>query len=234
MTATQAKKALKEYASPARAKALQRFFKTAKGEYGYGDIFIGVTVPQTRLVAKKFVELPLKEVKKLLSSRIHEERLLALIILVVQFAKASEEQKLKIFRIYLSLRKHINNWDLVDISAHKIIGPYLKTRNRAVLYELAVSKSIWDKRIAILATFHFIRNRDFADTTRLAKQYLNEEHDLMHKATGWMLREMGKVDLKALERFLKANYKAMPRTMLRYAIERLPERRRKAYLAGNV
>ena len=222
------KKELRVKASSEKAKILQRFFKTAPGEYGEGDIFLGVVVPDIREVAKKYSNLELKKVIKLLHSKIHEERLTALLIMVDKFR--SEDDKKKIYNLYLKNIKHINSWDLVDLSADKIIGAYLLDKPKSILYKLARSKSVWERRIGIMATFNFIKNNKFKETLKIAKILLNDEHDLIHKAVGWMLREIGKRDLKAEERFLKENYKKMPRTMLRYAIEKFPEKKRKQYL----
>ena len=225
------KKALKKYASKEKREVLSRFFKTGKGEYGEGDIFIGVVVPDVRKVARTYQDLSLSEIKKLLKSKIHEERLLALVILVTKFTNASTDaQKRVIYKLYLSLTKYINNWDLVDLSSHEIVGQYLLKRPKEDLYKLAVSHMLWERRIAIVSTFEFIRNNQFKDTLKIAEILIKDDHDLIHKACGWMLREVGKRNQKALEVFLKKYYKIMPRTMLRYAIERFKEPKRSAYL----
>jgi len=229
MSLAQAKNDLLKSSNKRKAKILQRFFKTGPGEYGQGDIFIGVTVPQIRKLAKKYQELPLIQVEKLLKSPIHEQRLLALIILVLNFPKGNQTE---IYRLYLQNTKYINNWDLVDLTAGHIVGAYLWDKNRAILYKLVRSKSLWERRIAIIATFYFIRNNQFQDTLKIAKALLGDQHDLIHKAVGWMLREVGKRDLKVEESFLKKYYSVMPRTMLRYAIERFPETKRQSYLRG--
>jgi 3-methyladenine DNA glycosylase AlkD len=225
------------YASkdPVRAKNLARFFKTGKGEYGEGDIFLGIQVPRQREIAKKYVHLGLDEIQKLLSSKIHEERLIALLILTYKFNKARDERK-EIFEFYLKNSKHINNWDLVDLSAPKIAGNFLffNENEREILYKFAKSKNLWEKRIAILSTFEFIKNNEFQDSFDIAKILLQDEHDLIHKAVGWMLREIGKKDIKKEEEFLKQHYKKMPRTMLRYAIEKFNEKKRKAYLQNKI
>ncbi len=235
MSFLNAKKDLQKHASKSKAKILQRFFKTGEGEYGEGDKFIGVVVPDTRKVAKKYQDLSLGDTKKLLKSPIHEERLLALLIMVSKFNKAQAEvQKKAIFKAYLANTKYINNWDLVDLSSPNIVGQYLSDKPKKILYDLSKSKNLWERRIAVVSTFQFIRNGHFGDLLRISKMLLNDKHDLIHKAVGWMLREVGKRDLKALEGFLKANYKKMPRTMLRYAIERLKEPKRLAYLKGKV
>lgn len=230
MKASQARTALKRHARSDKAKGLQRFFKTAPGEYGHGDIFIGVMVPQTRQVAREFAELPLLEVTKLLRSRVHEERLLALIILVNRFERGAQQERRAIYQFYMRHRPHINNWDLVDASASQIVGGFLMDRDRWPLRKLANSRSLWDRRIAVVACFCFIRESDFADILWLAERLMKDKEDLMHKAIGWMLREMGKRDPKALEKFLDLHASEMPRTMLRYSIEKLSAQKRKAYM----
>lgn len=224
------KKELKKISDPRQAKVLQRFFKTGKGEYGEGDIFWGVKVPDQRKIANKFQGLSLKDLEKLLSSKIHEHRMTALLILIKQYEKADEQKKKRIFDFYLKNTKNINNWDLVDISAPKIVGDYLLDKPRTVLYKLAKSENLWERRIAIISTWAFIRNNEFDDTLKIAKILLNDEHDLIHKAVGWMLREVGKRNQEIEEEFLKKHYLKMPRVMLRYAIERFEERKRKFYL----
>ncbi len=228
------KDALKEKADAGQAALLQRFFKTGKGEYGEGDIFIGIKVPELRKTAKEFREMPLTEVEELLKSNIHEERLTALMILIFKYEKESVGGKGKIFNIYLKNTKYINNWDLVDLTAPQIVGDYLLERDKSILIRLASSPNIWERRIAVLSTFRFIKEREFALTLRIARLLLKDEHDLIHKAVGWMLREIGKRHLSIEEEFLKANYKRMPRTMLRYAIEKFPGEKRKDYLLGNI
>jgi len=225
---------LKSHSDPQKAQLLQGFFKTGPGEYGEGDIFIGVMVPDTRAVVKKHVNMDLKEVVQLLKSKIHEERLAALLILVAKYAKAEEKDQARIYKIYLANTKHINNWDLVDLSAYRIVGPFLINQDKKPLYVLAKSKSLWERRIAVLATFHFINQKKYSDALKIAKILLEDEEDLIHKAVGWMLREIGKRDLAVEEVFLKKHYQRMPRTMLRYAIERFPESKRQAYLKGTI
>lgn len=225
------KRALRKKATKERAEASKWFFKTGKGEYGEGDRFIGVRVPDQRAVEKQFRDMPLAQVVQLLQSSIHEHRLTAVILLTEQFKRADEAGQKAIYDAYLKNTKWVNNWDIVDSSAHKIVGAYLLDRSRKPIYTLAKSKDLWEKRIAMITTAWFIKEGDFTDTLALAKQFLNEEHDLMHKAVGWMLREMGKVDEKPLRDFLDQHAHEMPRTMLRYAIERLPESMRKTYLA---
>jgi 3-methyladenine DNA glycosylase AlkD len=226
--------ALRMHADPRQARILQGFFKTGPGEYGEGDIFIGVKVPQVRSVAKAFRAAPLKVITSLMKSPIHEERELALFILVAQYTGGDEIVQDDIYTAYLSNTRYINNWDLVDLSAPQIVGGHLMTRNRSILLKLARSKSLWERRISILAPFWFIKSGDFADALRIAGMLLKDSHDLIHKAVGWMLREIGKRDLAAEEAFLMKHYKKMPRTMLRYAIERFPEKKRQGYLKGLV
>lgn len=224
---------LKKIANPQKAKNLQRFFKTGKGEYGEGDVFLGITVPLSRKIAIKFKNLSFLEITKLLQSKIHEERLIALLILVQQFNKAEEKIRKEIYEFYLKNTKHINNWDLVDLSSHEIVGGYLLNKNADILKKLAKSKNLWEKRIACIATFEFIRNNRLNVSLELAEMLLEDKHDLIQKAVGWMLREIGKRDLKAEIKFLDKYYRKMPRTMLRYAIEKFPEKLRKAYLNKN-
>jgi 3-methyladenine DNA glycosylase AlkD len=227
-----AQQRLRSLADPAVAAGSTRFFKTGPGEYGEGDIFIGVKSPKLKVVAKEFKALPLAEVQRLLQSSIHEDRTLALVILVGQFTKADDATRKPIYDLYLANTKHINNWDLVDISAQQIVGGYLETRSRRPLDRLAKSASIWERRIAIVATHWFIRQGDFADTLKIAEKLLTDKEDLIHKAVGWMLREVGKRDMAVLEAFLGEHCRMMPRTALRYAIERLPDEKRRAYLKG--
>ncbi|RKZ43042.1 MAG: DNA alkylation repair protein, partial [Gammaproteobacteria bacterium] len=206
---------LQQLANPKQKEILQRFFKTGVGEYGEGDVFIGVRVPEQRKVAKQFMDLSLEDTKELINSKIHEHRLTALLILVQKFEKADEKLQKRIIDLYIKNTQYINNWDLVDLSAPKLLGEYLVDKDRRILYKLARSKSLWEKRIAILSTYAFIRNKNFDDALKLSEILLYEKHDLMHKAVGWMLREIGNRDLAAEERFLKKYYKQMPRTMLR-------------------
>jgi 3-methyladenine DNA glycosylase AlkD len=222
-------KDMKRLASRERAKASVWFFKTGLGQYGEGDVFLGITVPEQRAVAKKYAAADFKTVQKLLNSKIHEHRQVGLLILVEKYSKHAEERK-KIFDFYMKNTKRINNWDLVDLSCHKIVGNYLLNRNRQILYKLAVSKNLWERRIAIVSTAAFISEKDFTDTLRISEILLTDRHDLIHKAVGWMLREMGKRDEKELVAFLNKYYKRMPRTMLRYSIERLSESKKKHYM----
>ena len=231
MMLDQIKKDLTQLGNPEKAKNLARFFKTEKGEYGEGDIFLGIPVPEQRKVAKRHIDLSLKDLQELLRSKIHEHRLTGVLILVFKYEKSDSSDKNKIFRFYLNNTENINNWDLVDLSAPKIIGEHLKNKNTAILFELAKSENLWERRIAILSTFVFIRNNDFEDTLRISELLLHDEHDLIHKAVGWMLREIGKRDQEIEEKFLRKNYMEMPRTMLRYSIEKFGESKRKFYLA---
>ena len=210
-----------------RTSVYQRFFKTGKGEYGEGDIFIGLTVPFQRALAKKYVNLGLEDVEKLLKSEIHEFRLTGFLILVYKFEKGKRN---KIYDFYLENIDGANNWDLIDYTADKIIGRYLLDKERSILYEFARSGNIWKKRIAIISTFELIRQGQFNDTLKIAEILLKDKHDLIHKAVGWMLREVGKRDLETEERFLRKYHKVMPRTMLRYAIEKFDEEKRKGWL----
>ena len=217
-------------ANPEKAKVLQRFFKTGKGEYGEGDIFLGITVPEQRKIAKKFLDLELDEIQKILNSKIHEKRLITLLILIEKYKKADEKGKEKIFNFYLKNTKNINNWDLVDLSAPNIIGDFLLDKDRKILYKLAKSEDLWERRISILATLAFIRKNQFQDTLKISEILLHDKHDLIHKAVGWMLRETGKRNKEIEEEFLRIWRKKMPRTMLRYAIEKFPEEERKRFL----
>ncbi len=219
-------------ADPVRAAHAQRYFKTAPGEYGHGDKFIGLTVPIVRQAVKKYAAATPQTAAKLLQSEFHEIRLFALLLLVARFAKADEPEREKIFRIYLRHTRHINNWDLVDSSAPYIVGGYLSDKDKSLLYQLARSESLWQRRIAIMASGWFIRAGRFDDTLRLAEQLLHDPEDLIHKAVGWMLREIGKRDKATATAFLKKNQRSMPRTMLRYAIERFSPAERKKYLDG--
>ncbi len=221
---------LNKNANKRQASILQRFFKTRPGEYGEGDIFLGIKVPVLRSIARKNQDISHKEVKQLLKSKIHEKRLISLMILIFKYQKASEEEKSKIFNIYLDNTNNINNWDLVDLTAPQIVGGYLMDKDRSLLINFAKSKSLWERRIAILSTFQFIKNDQFDFSLKISKLLLKDDHDLIHKAVGWMLREIGKRNLDVEEKFLKAHYKIMPRTMLRYAIEKFPEKKRKGYL----
>ncbi len=226
------KRELAGLGDPVKAEFFPRFFKTLPGGYAEGDIFIGVAVPNVRSVAKRYRCLPIAHTKHLLHSGIHEHRLCALLILVGQFGKADESGKEKIVEFYLDNLKHVNNWDLVDLSADKILGAYLFDKDRSILYNLCESSHLWSQRVSIISTLHFIRKGQFEDTFRLAEKLLSHKHDLIHKAVGWMLREAGKRDKKAEEKFLKEHCRTMPRTMLRYAIEKFSPEERERYLKG--
>lgn len=231
MKASDVKNALQRIANPEKALLLQGFFKTGEGQYGEGDLFLGITVPQQRTISKTFKELPLTEIETLLHEPFHECRLTALIILVNRFKKTKTDADRKlIVDLYLRNTAYINNWDLVDLSACYILGEYLLDKDRSLIYRLAESDSLWEQRIAVLTTFTFIRNEDFADNLLIAEMLLNHKHDLMHKAIGWMLREIGKRNKSILVDFLMQYSIQMPRTMLRYAIEKFPEEERQYFL----
>lgn len=230
----QLKKQIKELADPDQAAQLQRFFKTGPGGYGEGDRFLGLRMPQLRKLVKGHLEMPLMDVEKLLRSHIHEHRMAALLMLTYRYPKADMDGQVEIYRFYLDNTAWINNWDLVDVTVPHIVGAHLMTRSRKVLYQLAKSKNLWERRISIVATAYFIRQDQFEDTLNIAALLLDDDHDLIHKAVGWMLREVGKRDEKVMEDFLLPRYQSMPRTMLRYAIEKLPEPRRRAYLKGTL
>lgn len=223
--------ALRSYADPIKKEILPKFFKTGKGEYGEGDLFLGVTVPNTRLVARQYKAVPFDIAKELLQSPWHECRLCALLILIEKFKKASAPERQRIFEFYLSQTERINNWDLVDLSAPQIVGEFLKDKpERDTLYRLADSMLLWEQRIAMVSTLTFIRNEEYMPTLALAEHFLTAKHDLMQKATGWMLREMGKRNKDLLVQFLDKHSRTMPRTMLRYAIEKLTDEERREYM----
>lgn len=225
------RKEIKKYSSTEKAKIYARFFKTGKCEYAEGDKFVGLTVPESRMIAKKFSVLKFKEIDELFKSKIHEERLIALLILVENFKKSDKGARKKIFDYYINRTKYINNWDLVDLSSEKIVGAYLlDKKDRKILYALAKSNDLWERRIAIVANYHFIKNKDFVDVVKISEMLLDDKQDLIHKATGWMLREAGKRDKSVLIAFLNKHYKKMPRTMLRYSIEKLNVSEKKFFL----
>lgn len=224
---------LKALGDPERARLLQRYFKTGQGEYAAGDIFIGLAVPAVRLLLRQYRDLTAAEVLPLLTSPFHEERFFALLAFVRCFEKGDAAVRDRVYALYLANTASINNWDLVDCSAPKIVGNYLLVRDREPLYRLAASPVLWERRIAILATFAFISQGQFDDSLAIGRLLLADGEDLIHKAAGWMLREVGKRDLAALEMFLCAHCRVMPRTMLRYAIERLPAGQRQRYLKGH-
>lgn len=232
MTAQEISKILRRLANPQIAEHSRRFFKTGPGQYGEGDRFLGIRVPVLREQAKQFMDTPLGEVLRLLQSAYHEERLCALLMLVQKYSQGNAADQKAIYELYLKNTRYINNWDLVDLSAYLIVGKYLADKDRHPLYRLARSKSLWERRIAIIATFHFIKNSQFTDTLKIVALLLADQEDLIHKAAGWMLRELGKRDQAVEKEFLKAHYLQMPRTMLRYAIEKFPENERRLYLKG--
>jgi 3-methyladenine DNA glycosylase AlkD len=225
--------ALAKLSDKERAVSSQRFFKTAVGQYGAGDRFRGIRVPALRDLVRTYAALSLPETRKLLASPYHEDRLLALLLLVRKYTRGTEEVRATIYIAYLASTRFINNWDLVDSSAPYIVGEHLQERDRTVLSTLVKSANLWERRIAMLATLAFIRRDDYTSTITLARELLTDREDLLHKAAGWMLREVGNRDAEVLDRFLRQHHARMPRTMLRYAIEKLPERRRKAYLVGD-
>ncbi len=230
VNALDVKKALLSKKNPAKAMFLQRFFKTGKGEYAEGDIFYGISVPESRSIAKQFQDLPFAQIPKLLHSKIHEERLVALYILIFHFDKSDDIKRKKIVDFYLTSSAWVNNWDLVDASAYHILGKYLLDKDKKILSGLAVSSYIWERRIAIVCTYAFIKKGDLRHTFKIAKILLKDRHDLIHKAVGWMLREAGKRDRVPLEVFLEKYASKMPRTMLRYAIEKFSPAERQYFL----
>ncbi len=232
LTAGAVQARLRALADPVRAAGCARFFKTGPGEYGEGDQFLGLTVPAQRAVAREFRDLPLPELETLLDSAIHEHRLVALEVLVMQYERGDASRQAAVFRFYLAHTRGINNWDLVDTSARYIVGAHLFDRPRARVFRLARSKSLWERRIAMVATHEWIRRGDLTDAFAIAELLLDDRHDLMHKAVGWMLREAGIKDRARLLRFLREHYARVPRTALRYAIEHLPTAQRKRVLAG--
>jgi len=232
MTATELRAELRIHADPDIAAHSQGFFKTHPGGYGEGDRFLGIRVPVVRAVARGGRDLTLKQVLSILRSKWHEERLMALVVMVERFKRADEAGRRELHEAYLANTAHVNNWDLVDISAHHMVGGWLLNRDRKLLRRLARSRSLWEQRIAVIATFAFIRENQFDDTLEIADMLLHHEHDLIHKAVGWMLREVGNRDRAVEEAFLEPRYGDMPRTMLRYAIEKFPEPLRLRFLRG--
>lgn len=234
MTLKEIRAEVKALASSEIAAHSQRFFKTGPGQYGEGDLFLGIRVPDIRKLARQGRDLPLDQILILLHSKWHEERLLALIILTIQYKRGNEDLRRQIVDLYLENTAWVNNWDLVDLSAHLIVGPWLQDRPRGLLKKLARSSSLWERRISMMATYHFIRQDDFADALLIAGLLRDDDQDLIHKVVGWMLREIGKHDQSVEEEFLQEHYRTMPRTMLRYAIERFPEDLRQRYLKGEI
>jgi len=220
---------IKQLADKTIAQKDQKFFKTGKGEYGEGDIFLGVRTPELRKIAKQNTKLKDSEIEKLLQNKYHEIRLTGFFILVYQFQKAKESRQKEIYELYMKNLDQANNWDIIDTTIPHIIGKYLITRDRSIIYKLADSKKLWHRRIAIMTTQAFIRQKDFNDTIKISEILLHDHHDLIHKATGWMLREIGKKEEKSLLQFLDKHAKEMPRTMLRYAIEKLTIEQRRYY-----
>lgn len=233
-TAREVIKALQKTSDKEIAAHSSRFFKTGKGEYGEGDKFLGIRVPKQRKIAKSFKNLPLSEISVLLQSEYHEARLTALFILVLQYQKTDPSRQAELYQFYMNHLPRVNNWDLVDSSAKYIAGHYLFSRDRSILFELTESDNLWKRRVAILATFYFIDQDDFSTTFEISDKLLQDEEDLIHKAVGWMLREIGNKNKTELETFLKPRYKTMPRTMLRYAIEKFPKEGRERYLKSLV
>ena len=229
-----AKERLRDLADKERARNLERYFKTGKGEYAEGDIFLGIRVPEIRKFVKELRGFHPAWAYQLLKSKYHEERLLSLLVLVDIFKRGDEKDKKKIYLHYLKNTRHINNWDLVDLSAPNIVGAYLLDRDKKPIYRLAESNNLWERRIAIIATLYLIRHCLFDDTLNIARMLLQDKEDLIHKAVGWMLREVGKRNREVEENFLKDHYKLMPRVMLRYSIERFPEKKRQMYLKGKI
>lgn len=225
---------LNRLADKEKARVLQRFFKTGPGEYGEGDMFLGISVPVLRKLAQEYGNILITDALQLLRSPIHECRLLALILLIRLFERGDPVAQKRIYRLYLKHTRFINSWDLVDISAPHIVGSYLTDKDRSPLYKLAKARHLWDRRIAIVATFTFIRQHDFADTLRISHILLQDEQELIHKAVGWMLREIGKRNVLTEKKFLKKNYARMPRIMLRYAIERFSGREKTKFLHGKI
>ena len=230
MTATDLKKKLKCLAEPKRAEVSLRFFQTQKGGYGEGDQFLGVTVPDQRKVAKQFKSLKPPDLEKLLQSSIHEHRLTSLFIIVRQFERGNENQRKQLIALYKRNLRYVNNWDLVDSSAPYLLGVYLQDRSKSILYQYAKSPSLWRRRVGVLSTFGFIKQGEYKDSLAITKILLNDQHDLIHKASGWMLREIGKRDKDVLVNFLNKHCETMPRTMLRYAIEKFNDRERSYYM----
>jgi len=225
---------LQQLCNKERARTLQRFFKTGPGEYAEGDFFIGLQVPEIRKLAREYRELSLEESVCLLQSHIHEARLMALFILIHAYRQGDDSLQEQIYNLYLQNTRFINNWDLVDASAEHIVGAFLRYRDKTPLHDLAISPLLWDRRISIMASFHYIKHSEFTETLQIAELLLLDQEDLIHKAVGWMLREIGKRNQHTEEVFLKRHYKSMPRTMLRYAIERFPELLRQQYLHGKI
>ncbi|MBT3225202.1 MAG: DNA alkylation repair protein [Calditrichaeota bacterium] len=234
VTAKDISRNLVELGNSTVAEHSQRFFKTGKGEYGEGDKFLGIRVPIIRKQVKKYKDISLEIISNLLKSSYHEVRLFAVLMLVRKFSNGDDREKSKIYSLYMNSTKYVNNWDLVDSSASYIVGAYLADKDKQPIYDMAKSESLWERRISIMSTFHFIRNNDFSDALKISEILIDDREDLIHKAVGWMLREIGNRSLAIEEEYLKEHYKKMPRTMLRYSIEKLPKEKRKAYLTGTM
>lgn len=234
MTAEDLIQRLKSLGNSAFAEQSQRFFKTGPGQYGEGDVFLGIRVPVIRKEIQSFPDLSLTEIRKLLHSEFHEVRHFAVLWLVDYFNRSEEADRKRIFEFYVKEKKYINNWDLIDTTTHHIVGAWLFDKDRSILYEWVKSPQLWDRRMSVLACFYFIKKNDFTDILKISEALLQDKEDLIHKAVGWMLREMGKLDLDTERQFLKKHYQIMPRTMLRYAIERFEETERQAYLKGTI
>lgn len=227
---------LEKLQNPEKAKQMQRFFKTGKGEYGEGDVFLGISVPSQRKIATKYkAVVSLDDIHVLMNSNIHEHRLTAIYLLIHLYnQRKSDTDKKEIVDFYLNHTYAINNWDIVDSSAHKILGPWLYNKDKSILFKLAESNDLWEQRISMIACFHDIKKREYQTTLKIADLLLHHKHDLIHKAVGWMLKEISKLDLQVTDDFLKTRYQTMPRTCLRYAIEKFPEDRRQAFLKGDI
>jgi len=232
MTAQLALSELQQFADPIKAEHSKRFFKSGKGEYGEGEIFLGINVPNQRKIAKKYAQMPLSEIEILLQNKYHEARLTAVMLLVYRINTCSNLELEPVVQLYLKNLEFVNNWDLVDSSCHQILGRFLEHKERDLLYDLAKSESLWERRIAMITCFYFIKKNDFNDALAIAEILLNDKHDLIHKAVGWMIREIGNRDLETEKQFLDKHFKKMPRTMLRYAIEKFEEPQRLHYLLG--
>tara|TARA_R110002096_G_scaffold420640_3_gene625792 strand:+ start:6533 stop:7231 length:699 start_codon:yes stop_codon:yes gene_type:complete len=232
MTAQLALAELQQFADPVKAEHSKRFFKSGKGEYGEGEVFLGINVPNQRIIAKKYSQIPLPEIEILLQNKYHEARLTAVMLLVYRIQKSTDLELDEVVQLYLKNLEFVNNWDLVDSSCHQILGRFLEHKERDLLYDLATSDNLWERRIAMITCFYFIRKKDFDDALAIAEILLNDNHDLIHKAVGWMIREIGNRDLKVETQFLDLHFKKMPRTMLRYAIEKFEEPLRLHYLLG--
>lgn len=230
ITAETVENHLIELSNPEIAMKTQKFFKTGKGEYGEGDQFIGIRVPVIRKQLIKYKDISLHENEKLLKNTYHEVRMFALLMLVDKFSRGNEQEKFKIYQLYTSNLRYVNNWDLVDCSAHYIVGAFLADKDKQPLYDLAVSEVLWERRVSIISTFYLIKNNEFNETLKISRMLINDREDLIHKAVGWMLREIGNRSQETEEKFLKENAVNMPRTMLRYAIEKFPKEKRKFYL----